>query len=103
MAGVARAKARIAARCPGLTSLWWYPFARILRTKPLLLSLQNEQMEIRRVAEGEITQKEFYNEYWKKGIPLVFTEASRVWKATGTFTPDFFRENFTPWQRSWTW
>ena len=48
-------------------------------------------MEIRRVAEGEITQKEFYNEYWKKGIPLVFTEASRVWKATGTFTPDFFR------------
>lgn len=28
-------------------------------------------MEIRRVAEGELTHKEFYNEYWKKGIPLL--------------------------------
>ncbi|MBK9514567.1 MAG: hypothetical protein IPO05_13315 [Flavobacteriales bacterium] len=47
-------------------------------------------MEIRRVAEGELTHKEFYNEYWKKGIPLVFKDASKKWKASGTFTPEFF-------------
>ena len=35
-------------------------------------------MEIRRVAEGELTHKEFYNEYWKKGIPLVFKDASKI-------------------------
>ncbi len=51
-------------------------------------------MEVRRVAEGEITQKEFYNDYWKKGVPLIFTGASKQWKASGTFTPDFFRTNF---------
>jgi hypothetical protein len=51
-------------------------------------------MEIRRVAEGELTHKEFYNEYWKKGIPLVFKDASKKWKASGTFTPEFFRSRF---------
>ena len=51
-------------------------------------------MEIRRVSAGEITHKEFYNEFWKKGIPLVFKDASRQWKASGLFTPDFFRTNF---------
>ena len=52
-------------------------------------------MEIQRVSAGEITQKEFYNEFWKKGIPLVFKDASKVWRASGTFTPDFFREQFS--------
>jgi histone arginine demethylase JMJD6 len=51
-------------------------------------------MEIRRVKSGEITHREFYNDYWKKGIPLVFQDASRQWKASGTFTPEFFRSNF---------
>jgi histone arginine demethylase JMJD6 len=51
-------------------------------------------MEIRRVSEGELTHKEFYNEYWKKGIPLVFKDASKKWKASGTFTPEFFRTHF---------
>ncbi len=51
-------------------------------------------MEVRRVSQGEITQKEFYNDYWKKGIPLVFKDASRQWKASGLFTPDFFREHY---------
>ena len=51
-------------------------------------------MEIRRVSAGELTYKEFYQEYWKKGIPLVFKDASRKWKAASTFTPEFFRTNF---------
>ncbi len=53
-----------------------------------------KSMEIRRVSDGEITHKEFYNEYWKKGIPLVFKDCSKKWKASGTFTPEYFRKNF---------
>jgi hypothetical protein len=53
-----------------------------------------QTLDVQRVSAGEITHKEFYNEFWKKGIPLVFKDASRKWKAYGTFTPDYFRTNF---------
>jgi hypothetical protein len=51
-------------------------------------------MEVRRVEAGEITHREFYEEHWKPGIPLVFKNASKVWKANGTFTPEWFRKHF---------
>lgn len=51
-------------------------------------------MEVKRVNIDEITPEQFYEEHWKPGIPLVFKNASSVWKAKGTFTPDWFRKNF---------
>src|SRR5215475_4057142 len=49
-------------------------------------------MEIKRKAD--ISYEEFMEEHYKPGIPLVFTNASKVWKANGLFTPDWFRKNF---------
>ena len=40
-----------------------------------------------------ITYEEFTTQYLKKGIPLVFTNASRVW-GENNFGPDFFTEHF---------
>ena len=49
-------------------------------------------MEVQKV--DNITPKEFYNEFYMTGTPVVFKNASKVWKANGTFTPDWFRQNF---------
>jgi len=49
-------------------------------------------MEVQKV--GDISYKEFIEEFYKPGIPVVFKNASKVWKANGTFTPDWFRKNF---------
>lgn len=49
-------------------------------------------MEVRRV--DNISHKEFMQEFYEPGIPVVFKNASKVWKANGLFTPDWFRENF---------
>ena len=48
-------------------------------------------MEIKRASIQEMSPKQFTEEHWKPGIPLVFTDASQVWEANGTFTPDWFR------------
>jgi hypothetical protein len=34
------------------------------------------------------------NAFYKPGIPVIFKNASKVWKANGLFTPDWFRENY---------
>jgi len=49
-------------------------------------------MEIQKV--DNISYKEFMNEFYERGIPVVFKNASRVWKANGMFSPDWFRENY---------
>ncbi len=49
-------------------------------------------MEI--VRRSDITYEEFVENHLKPGIPIVFTNASKVWKANGTFTPNWLRENF---------
>lgn len=42
----------------------------------------------------EITPEEFHEKHWKPRVPLVFENASKVWKANGMFSPDWFRKNF---------
>jgi len=49
-------------------------------------------MEIQKV--GDISYKEFMDNFYMPGTPVVFKNASKVWKANGLFTPDWFRENF---------
>ena len=49
-------------------------------------------MEIQKVAN--ISYDEFMKEFCEPGIPVVFRNASRIWKANGMFTPDWFRKNF---------
>ena len=49
-------------------------------------------MEVQKV--GDISYEEFMNGFYKPGIPVVFKNASKVWKANGLFTPDWFRENY---------
>jgi hypothetical protein len=51
-------------------------------------------MEIKRASVNDITYEQFIEEHWKPGVPLVFTDASKVWKANGTFAPDWFREHY---------
>jgi histone arginine demethylase JMJD6 len=43
------------------------------------------------IRRDNITYKEFMEEHYKPGIPLVFTNAAKVWKANGLFSPDWFR------------
>ncbi len=49
-------------------------------------------MDVNRV--GNISHQEFMNDYYLKGIPVVFENASKVWKGKNLFTPNYFRENF---------
>ncbi|WP_428667464.1 cupin-like domain-containing protein [Runella sp.] len=49
-------------------------------------------MQIQKV--GDISHKEFMREFHDPGIPVVFKNASKAWKANGLFTPDYFREKF---------
>ena len=51
-------------------------------------------MEVRKVEASEITHEEFIEQHWKPGIPLVFKNATKVWGAYNTFTPDWFRKNY---------
>ncbi|MCB0792407.1 MAG: cupin-like domain-containing protein [Flavobacteriales bacterium] len=51
-------------------------------------------MEVKRLSTREITPEGFIAEHWTPGLPLVFTDAAHVWKAHGTFSPDWFREHF---------
>ncbi|MEN0052732.1 MAG: cupin-like domain-containing protein [Mucilaginibacter sp.] len=46
------------------------------------------------IRRDNITYDEFMEEHYKPGIPLVFTNAAKVWKANGLFTPDWFRKNY---------
>jgi len=41
-----------------------------------------------------ITYEEFMENFYRPGIPVVFKNASKVWKANGLFSPDWFRKNF---------
>jgi histone arginine demethylase JMJD6 len=49
-------------------------------------------MDVQKI--DNIPYKEFMNEFYKPGVPVVFKNASKVWKANGLFTPDYFRKNF---------
>ncbi len=49
-------------------------------------------MEI--VRRSEISYEEFIENHVKPGIPIVFTNASKVWKANGLLTPDWLRSKF---------
>ncbi len=49
-------------------------------------------MEI--VRRADISYDEFINNHLIPGIPLVFTNASKIWKANGVFTPEWLRSNF---------
>ncbi|NCX95934.1 MAG: cupin-like domain-containing protein [Chitinophagia bacterium] len=49
-------------------------------------------MEIQKV--GDISHKQFMEEFYLPGKPCVFKSASKVWKANGTFTPNWFRKHY---------
>ncbi|WEK21231.1 MAG: cupin-like domain-containing protein [Candidatus Pedobacter colombiensis] len=49
-------------------------------------------MDIQRV--DDISHHEFMSNFYEPGIPVVFKNASKVWKANGLFSPDWFRENY---------
>lgn len=51
-------------------------------------------MQVEKKRIEDITYQEFIERHWNPGVPLVFSNASQVWKANGTFTPDWFRERF---------
>lgn len=49
-------------------------------------------MEVQR--KSNITYEEFMEEHHNPGIPVIFTDATKLWKASGLLTPDWFREHF---------
>ncbi len=51
-------------------------------------------MEVKKVEASEFSHERFINEHWKPGIPLVLKNATRVWGAYNTFSPDWFRTNY---------
>jgi len=51
-------------------------------------------MDVKRVNTSEFSYEEFYEEHWKPGIPVVFQDATKCWKAHNEFTPDWLREKF---------
>ncbi|MFN8350217.1 MAG: cupin-like domain-containing protein [Flavobacteriales bacterium] len=51
-------------------------------------------MEVRRIDASELTHEQFIEEHWKPGIPLVIKNATQVWGAYNTFSPDWFRKHF---------
>lgn len=46
------------------------------------------------IRRENISYEEFIEQHYKPGIPLVFTNAVKDWKANGLFSPDWFRKNF---------
>ena len=49
-------------------------------------------MEVQRV--DDISYADFIREFYQPGIPVIFKNASKAWKARDTFNPDWFRSNF---------
>ncbi len=49
-------------------------------------------MEVQKV--DNISHQEFMNRFYNPGIPVVFKSASKAWKASTLFTPDYFRSHF---------
>jgi hypothetical protein len=49
-------------------------------------------MEVQKV--GDISHKEFINNFYNPGIPVVFKTASKAWKASSLFTPDYFLQHY---------
>lgn len=49
-------------------------------------------MEIQKV--NDISHQEYMQYFYSPGIPVVFKNASKVWKAKELFTPDWFRNNY---------
>src|SRR5450755_1517386 len=49
-------------------------------------------MEIQKV--DDISYARFMQEFYQPGIPVIFKDASKVWRANGVFNPQWFRENF---------
>ncbi len=45
-------------------------------------------MEVQRV-DG-ISYESFMQDFYEPGVPVVFKNAAKVWKAKGLFTPDWF-------------
>lgn len=43
---------------------------------------------------SDLTYTEFINEYQNKGIPVVLTNATSIWKSDKMFTPEYLKENF---------
>lgn len=54
------------------------------------MELNGDQARFRRRDEPQKVHKGTLD----PGHPLVFTDASKVWKANGTFTPEWFRKNY---------
>lgn len=46
------------------------------------------------IRRDEISYEEFMEQHYKPGVPIVFKNAVKDWKAKGLFTPDWFRENY---------
>jgi hypothetical protein len=49
-------------------------------------------MEVQKV--DDISYARFMEEFYKPGIPIVFKNASKVWKARDIFKPNWFREHY---------
>jgi histone arginine demethylase JMJD6 len=49
-------------------------------------------MQVQKV--GDISHQVFMKNFYKPGNPVIFTNSSKVWKANGLLTPDYFREHF---------
>lgn len=46
------------------------------------------------IRKDEISYEEFMKQHYKPGVPLVFKNAVKDWKAKQLFTPDWFRGNY---------
>jgi histone arginine demethylase JMJD6 len=49
-------------------------------------------MQVEKV--DNITYRDFVKHFYTPGIPVIFKNASKAWKARGIFNPSFFREKF---------
>ncbi len=49
-------------------------------------------MEVYKV--GDISYSAFMQDFYKPGIPVIFKNASKAWKASNLLTPDYFRQHF---------
>jgi hypothetical protein len=54
--------------------------------------LNTVPMEVQKV--GDIPYADFMQRFYQPGIPVVFKNASKAWKAHGLFKPNYFREHF---------
>jgi histone arginine demethylase JMJD6 len=49
-------------------------------------------MEVKKV--GDISYASFMQEFYQPGVPVIFKNASNLWKAKEVFNPDWFRSNY---------